>query len=299
MKPLVQNDTIQIEITNACPLNCANCTRFCGHVEKPFFMELDQFKTAVDSMAGFPHMTGVMGGEPLLHPRFEEMCNYLHSKIPPRQTGLWSCLPPGKEHYREVICETFGNIFINDHTRNDIYHHPFLVSAEEIQGLDKWVKWTMIDQCYFQHAWSASINPHGAFFCEIAASLSMLLNMDEAWPVEPGWWTKSPKDYTAQMEKYCLLCGGAMPLQKRISTTRRDEISPGMIDRIKHFSRKIIRGDVDVSDCLMKKDESPLATYKDPDYRDRIAARYGIFMTQNDLCFLTPYLAQSWKGGDR
>ena len=298
MKCIVDNDTVQIEITNACPLNCANCTRFTKHVRKPFFMTFGQFKEAVDSMVGYPKMTGVMGGEPLLHPEFEKMCNYLHTKISPRQTGLWTCLPPGKEHYREVICETFGNIFINDHTRDDIMHHPFLVSAEEIKNVDRWVKWVLIDKCWAQLSWSASVNPHGAFFCEIAASLSMLLNKkDDGWKIEPGWWVRTPKDYREQMEKYCLLCGGAMPLKKRVSTTIKDEISPKMLERIKDFSGKVKRGEYDLSNCEMCQDDTPMASYKDPSYRERITARYGMFTMQNELNFLTPYLSNTWKGG--
>ena len=293
MKSIINNDTVQIEITNACPLNCANCTRFCRHVKKNYFMSFDQFKEAVDSMLGFPKMTGVMGGEPLLHPDFVKMCEYLHEKIPPRQCGLWTCLPPGKEHYREAICETFGNIFINDHTRNDIMHHPFLVSAAEIESLSEEVKWVLIDQCYFQYSWSASINPHGAFFCEIAASLSMLLGGD-GWKVEPGWWWKTPKDYREQVEKWCMLCGGAMPLQKRISTSVKDEISPKMLQRIQ-FSPKVNKGEYDVSKCITCNDQTPLATYKDQKYRDGIGARYGIYMMPNEDNFLKPFLSRSWK----
>ena len=297
MRCIIENDTVQIEITNACPLNCANCTRFTKHVKKPYFMDFEQFKTAVDSMIGFPKMTGIMGGEPLLHPEFEKMCNYLHSKIPPRQTGLWTCLPPGKEHYREVIVETFGNVFFNDHTRNDIMHHPFLVSAKEIKNIDEAVKWVMIDRCWAQLSWSASINPHGAFFCEIAASLSMLLSKEkDGWPVEQGWWWKTPKDYREQMEKYCMLCGGAMPLKRRVSTSIKDEISPEMLQRLS-FSPKVAKGEYDVSNCEFCTDESQMATYKDPAYREAITARYGMFTMENDMHFLTPYLSKSWKGG--
>ena len=301
MRTMVSMDTIQIEITNACPRNCANCTRFVNHTPKPYMMDFETFKQAVDSMVGYPKMTGVMGGEPLLHPEFEKMCNYLHSKIPPRQTGLWTCLPPKKEHYRDVIVETFGNIFINDHTRDDIMHHPFLVSAEEIKDLDRWVKWIMIDSCWAQLSWSASINPHGAFFCEIAAALSMLLNRNvkDGWKVEPGWWIRTPKDFTGQMEKYCMLCGGAMPLKKRVSTSIKDEISPLMLERIKKYSPKVKRGEYDISNCVLCQDDSPMATYKDPRYREAIAARYGLYTMENDLHFLTPFLSKSWKGGQK
>ena len=74
MRSLVDMDTIQIEVTNACTHSCSNCTRFCGHHAKPYFMTLPMFKEAVDSFVGFPKMVGLIGGEPLLHPAFEERC---------------------------------------------------------------------------------------------------------------------------------------------------------------------------------------------------------------------------------
>ena len=43
---------IQIDITNACFHRCSNCTRFCGHHKKPFFMDFETFKRAVDSFEG-------------------------------------------------------------------------------------------------------------------------------------------------------------------------------------------------------------------------------------------------------
>jgi hypothetical protein len=88
-------------------------------------------------------------------------------------------------------------------------------------------------------------------------------------------------------------------LQKRASTSDKDEISPLMFNRIKDYSRKIIKGEYELSDCQMKRDDTHLAAYKDPDYRDKIAARYGIYMLQNDLCFLTPHLVKNWKGGGK
>ena len=36
MRPLRDMTIIQIEVTNACYLKCANCTRHVGHHNKPF-----------------------------------------------------------------------------------------------------------------------------------------------------------------------------------------------------------------------------------------------------------------------
>ena len=47
MRLLREMTVIQIEVTNACSLKCANCTRHVGHHRKPF-MELDYIEKAID-----------------------------------------------------------------------------------------------------------------------------------------------------------------------------------------------------------------------------------------------------------
>jgi len=150
MRPIRRMETIQIELTNACVRQCSNCTRLVGHFEKPYFLSFDHFKRAVDSLVDYVkqpgklRIVGIMGGEPLLHPEFEKFCEYLRSKIPWENTGLWSTFPPGKEHLGDVIAQTFGNVFLNDHSREDVLHHPVLVAADEICE-DKNDMWTAIN----------------------------------------------------------------------------------------------------------------------------------------------------------
>ena len=295
MRSIVSMDTVQIETTNHCIHSCSNCTRFCGHHYEPYHMDFEFFKKAVDSMVGYPKMVGMMGGEPLLHPEFERLCEYALSKIPRAQLGLWSCFPSGKEHLREVIVETFGNVFLNDHTRDDIYHCPILVAAQEVIA-NRDEMFSAINECWLQHAWSAAINPRGAFFCEIAASMSLLFDPDETmpgWPVRPGWWWKTPKDFTDQIEEYCPLCGVAIQLPLRASTDGRDDVSQGILDRLMGRSRKIDKGKYVLSDLACTDCNPPMAAYKDQDYRDRIADRYGIFLTINEKMFLQPHLKKA------
>ena len=212
---------MQLELLNTCRNSCSNCTRFAGH-RKPYVMDFEFFKRAVDSMVDFPKMVGFQGGDPLLHPDFERMCEYAASKIPPDRLGLWTTFPKGKEHYREVICRTFKHVFLNDHTRADIYHHPVLVGIEE-QVKDPNVMWAMIDKCWAQESWSASIYPSGAWFCEIAGSMSMLFAEEckekdwAGWEVEPGWWWRIPADFAEQMQMFCTRCGFPAKLRRRSS----------------------------------------------------------------------------------
>jgi len=296
MKTIIDNDTIQIETTNLCQNRCSNCTRLVGHHRSTYFMDEKTFTNAVDSLVGFPHMVGIQGGEPLLHPQFTDQCLYLQRHFPKRQLGLWSTFPKGYEHYREIIVATFGNVFINDHSINEIYHHPVLVGIEEI--MEPYTMWNHIDHCMFQQGWSASINPKGAFFCEIAAALAMLFHWEEskAWPIEPLWYWKTTKDYTAQQEKWCPRCGLAAPLKRRISTDGVDDISPKNAERLK-YSPKLLKGDCRVHDLkICASNQGDLAAYKQQGYREKIAKRYGIFLiSPNELGFWTPYLYKEFK----
>lgn len=291
MRAILNMDTVQIEITNHCVMRCGNCTRFCGSVPKPFYMTFDCFKQAVDSMDGFPKMTGIMGGEPLLHPEFEKFCEYIGSKIPRNQLGLWTAFPKGFEGYREAICRTFGNVFLNDHSRGDIHHAPMLVAAEEVI-LDSEDMWLLIENCWVQNSWSASINPYGAYFCEVAAAMAQLFNDPVwAWKVERGWWKKIVKDFKQQMERWCPKCGAAVPLPRRVSVDERDDVSPLNLERLKMCGSKKVRiGDYVVSDLRMVPQPEPMFQYKDMAYRQEIADRYNIFLTITDKGFWEPHL---------
>lgn len=206
--------------------------------------------------------------------------------------GLWSCFPKGYEHYREIICETFGNIFLNDQSRPDIYHAPILVAAEEVIP-DKKDMFLAIDHCWLQNSWSASINPKGAFFCEIAAAMSLLFNGSDGWKVEPDWWKRTVKDYREQIEEFCPKCGVALSLPRRASIDGRDDISLKNLERLKGKSLKIDAGKYVVSDLKTAVNPEPMAAYKDEDYRAKIADRYGIFLVNNEKGFQVPYLKKT------
>ena len=292
MRSLLKMETIQIEITNACVNQCSNCTRFVGHY-KPWYMDFEYFKKAIDSMVKYPNMVGIQGGDPLLHPDFEKMCNYALSKIPRNQLGLWTTLPKGYEKYNEVICRTFKHILVNDHTRNDIYHHPCLVSIKDVIKDEPRMN-SLISHCWAQESWSASINPNGAYFCEMAASFSMLYNDKEtAWKIEPKWWERMPWDFGDQIRKFCNNCGMAASLKRKCSTNEIDDISISNYERLKDTSPKIKAGRYNLiqDPQEINPDEMELlAAYKDFNYRDKIAHRYGMFLTINEYNYWEPHL---------
>lgn len=264
MKSPADMKIIMIDITNACHKSCSNCTRFCGEHPKPFLMDLETFKKAVDSMAGFKGIVGIIGGEPTLHPQFSAMIDYYESRIPEpraatflrqpvesfqsysrmvkymrgRKRGLFSSLGIGYYKNFEQIQDVFAYQSLNDHQTVNT-HQAIMVTRKELGIPDEeWFK--LRDSCWIQNLWSASITPKGAFFCEIAASLDMLFGGPGGWPIEPGWWKRKPSEFGDQL-KWCEMCSVALKVPTMAATEETDIVSPAMLERLKQINGPKIR----------------------------------------------------------
>lgn len=269
---------IEIELTNACIHKCSNCTRFCGYSKKPFFMNFDIFKKAVDSMEGFKGTISLMGGEPTLHPEFEKFANYINQHINNKETnyfsknfiypqknfmearglqntvntslfhtsngaykaavngvGMFSALPNSFLKLYETIQDNVQFQGLNDHTKT-MYHQPILISRKSLGISDeKWIK--LRNNCWVNQKWSASITPKGAFFCEIAGALDMLLDGPGGWPIEKGWWMREEKDFGNQLE-WCEICGLALQTFSRDANDEVDDVSEDLYHYIKNLRGK-------------------------------------------------------------
>lgn len=272
MKSPQHQKIIQIDITNACPHSCSNCTRFCAHHKQPFFMDFQTFQRAVDSLVDFPGMVGVMGGEPTLHPEFERFVDEYAQKIGGNQRsrracdpivdfsdyrtrelsdvvgrrGLWTSLGPGYRRHFEQIQEVFDYQCINDHV-NPGLHQALLISRKELGIADSdWI--ALRDRCWVQNLWSASVTPKGAFFCEVAGALDLLFDGPGGWDLNSDWWTRPPEAFGDQLQ-WCELCGAALQVPRRQANEQIDDISPALRARLAAIqSPRLARGRVDVLD---------------------------------------------------
>lgn len=311
MRSPTDMEFIQIDITNACNMRCSNCTRFCGNHEKAFFMDFDTFKRAVDSMYGFEGVTGIIGGEPTLHPEFERFANYMREKyggpsggerllypqkdfihnIHEREfdseklrerpdgshymkkhgAGLWSNMSGTYRKYYEVIQDTFSVQYLNDHL-NPSYHQPGLFSRRDL-GIpdDEWYE--LRGKCWIQNTWSATITPKGAFFCEIAGALDMLFDGPGGWKIEPGWWKRKPEDFADQLH-WCEICGFALEGRTftRDSQEETDDVSPTVYEMLeKTGSPKLKSGHINK---VLIKDDKIDDSSKPEDKRFVVGDRY-------------------------
>lgn len=248
MQPISKAWFCQIELTNICAKACVYCTRFVHHVRKDqqFFMSISELETALESLDGWPNRIGIIGGEPTLHPEFGAVCETLRRYFPADKLGLWTSGGKRFEQHSEIILETFGYISYNEHNQHqqDICkHQPLTVALRDVVE-DKATRRALIDQCWVQEKWCPSISPKGAFFCEVACSLDMVLDGPGGWPTEKGWWKKAPGEFEDQIERYCDSCGMCVPLEREAAVDLhaigrrlvKEKISPSLLEEFRNLN---------------------------------------------------------------
>jgi hypothetical protein len=270
---------IQIDITNTCFNKCSNCTRFCGHHKKPFSMDFLTFQKACESLYLYKGMVGLIGGEPTLHPEFERFVNFYADVFPrmtpeektnppieegnfvayrnknwnitaKRKRGLWTSLGPGYYRHYEIIRKVFEYQCINDH-KNAGKHRALMITRKEL-GIPDEKFYRLRDACWVQNLWSATITPKGAFFCEVAGALDMLLDGPGGWPVTRDWWQRTPEDFKDQLH-WCELCSAPLAVPVVESSAEIDIVSPQWETRLKEIGSRKKREVFDVKSYDEKK----------------------------------------------
>jgi hypothetical protein len=197
-------------------------------------MDTDTFVSAARSLEFFPGVVGIMGGEPTLHPDFAELMVLFKQIIPQsNRRALWT---NGYRytHFKDIIDEVFDkeNIIYNDHNPDvPDYHQPLLVASKDVVP-DYSERKALIDNCWVQRRWSASITPKGAFFCEVAAAQDHLFGGPGGWDLTPTWWDKRPEEFQDQVERYCHNCSACIPMNKVSAYEGYDYASPSNMQKL-------------------------------------------------------------------
>ena len=241
IRPTWLGGVMQIHITRACDMSCTNCTQGSNLGGKPVVMDLAQFTRAVRSVKNYFGVIGIFGGNPCIHPQFNEICEILAVEIPFKQRGLWSNNLNGHGRLcRRIFNPEFSNLNVHCNQKafmemvkdwpechpkglKDSRHSPPWVALKDIRDLSDETKEQLIENCDINQYWSAMIgvfrNELRGWFCEIAGAQSMLhaddLNYpDTGIPIESDNWWNYPIDlYKHQIDKHCFECG--IPLKGR------------------------------------------------------------------------------------
>jgi len=233
---------MQIWVTRACDKACFGCTQGSNLAGKPGMISLEQFEAACISVKDYFGVIGIFGGNPVLHPEFDDLCNILKKYIPFERRGIWCNNPKGKvETLRKTFNPAVSNInvhldgvaakefmsgwpevtpFIKGIDSDSLHSSPYVALKDVIPDESK--RWELISACDVNQYWSAMIcvvrGKLVGFFCEIAGAQAMLIQDQADYPnlgheVIPGWWNKGIDDFRDQVEFHCHRCG--IPLKHR------------------------------------------------------------------------------------
>jgi hypothetical protein len=240
------NDTIQIVVSRSCDLFwCSNCTQLLPFRTDTVHMSVAVFRQALRSLAGWPGVRGVFGGNPCVHPQFAELMAVLVEEVPDqRQRGLWTnnllkhgalvrdvFYPRGRfnlnAHADEASAAQMdhwlpGRIIPTSRSRAS-WHSPVLLDWRDLGITESdWI--AAREACDINQTWSAAIverdgQPLG-YFCEVAAALDGVRGTNHGIPAVPGWWRWGMDRFTGQV-RGCCDEGCGIPL-KRLGHTDVD-----------------------------------------------------------------------------
>jgi hypothetical protein len=231
---------ICIDVTNKCDLACSNCTRLLENQEGFWDMSPDNFRQALRSIAEFPGIRAVIGGNPCMHARFPQLCEVIVEEVPDKSLrGLWT---NNFFKHRDLAVRTFGVMNLNPHNvkrgieslapvaANYWYHagtsvhSPVLTAVRDLY--DETTMWERISACDVNRNWSATLIQNKgrlrAYFCEVAASFDLARGEDHGLDPVAGWWTRPIRDFTGQIRHFCPGCGVPARLTGQQDTLETD-----------------------------------------------------------------------------
>lgn len=261
MRPLYEAETIQIDITNHCFLSCLYCSRYNRHLTKELrrHMSMEQLHAALSSLKIWPGKIGIIGGEPLLHPQFIQLCQLIQSMFPLSKMGLWTSGGKNMPELLPLIANTFGFVAYNEHNPIQLAtckHQPLTIAIKDAVK-DPDLRRELINDCWVQRTWCPTINHFGAYFCEVAAAQDVLLNEGKnAWPVEPGWWKRGVEQFQDQVDALCENCGMAIPMERELIKNTVEKFSPTTLHLFRE--KKLLRvenKDIELFDSTFSKEE--------------------------------------------
>lgn len=261
MNPINESWVAHLDVTGRCQHACTYCSRYSRHLrtDQRYDMSLQQVEQALQSLEGWPNLVGLIGGEPVLHPQFAEICRLYQKYFPKEKCYLWTSGGPKYQEYLPVINETFIYICYNEHNEHQketCRHQPLTLAIDEMIP-DKELRDKLIDNCWVQLTWAPTINYFGAYFCEVGAAQDLILNEGKnAWPVENGWWHKTPEQFQDQVQALCGKCGMAIPTERQLIKDTKEKFTPLLLEEFRAKGlRKVSDDDVEVVYDTLSKEQ--------------------------------------------
>ncbi len=167
---------IELEITLRCNYQCFGCNRLVGQFDLPESdMTLEQIGRFTDDVRSLPfglEYITVMGGEPLVHPRFDAILEMLHEElVSPGMVGRLVLCSNGLKAPTRLVRQ----LNVEERTASHIRHkrHANFYQSPADNG------WPIKSKCHIPDVWCGiALNAWGYWPCGPGSSLARLFH----WP---------------------------------------------------------------------------------------------------------------------
>lgn len=205
---------IEIDITYDCNLKCFACNRSCAQAPTEEQVELSDIQNFIKESIELNkkwELINILGGEPTLHPNFKTIIEYISEEyiLPHSPNTILQIVSNGlTKDTRELLEEIkhLPNVFIDYNsfkTNNQIeYFTPFNdapIDDENFKNAD------FTKACWVTSYCGIGLNKFGYYGCSVCGGIDRVMNENRGGIKHLK--DISTKQFQAQFDKFCRLCG--------------------------------------------------------------------------------------------
>ncbi|EKD28221.1 MAG: hypothetical protein ACD_79C00384G0001 [uncultured bacterium] len=200
-------NSIEIDITYECNLNCINCNRMCRQAPSDERMTLEQIRKFIDESIenGIKwKMVRLLGGEPTLHPDVIEMLQLLleYKKNYSPKTDIQLSTNGAGKFVKEVISGIPEGVTINNTNKQSIINHEFC--PMNIAPKDTFARFADFSNgCIVITFCGIGLTRYGYYPCAVAGAIDRVFGFDKGRKKLP----LKDDDMYDQLKLFCRLCG--------------------------------------------------------------------------------------------
>ncbi len=198
---------VEIDVTWACNLRCFNCNRSCEQAPTGEGMALEDVTRFVDESLERGkrwERIRVLGGEPTLHPRFDEILAELvryRAAVPEVEIVLVTNGHGDK--VRAALARVPRGITV-ENTDKQGQVQPFMSFNVAPVDVPAYADADFTNGCWVTQGCGVGLTPRGWYPCAVAGGIDRIFGLDLARPNLPA----DEDDMHDQLDALCRLCGG-------------------------------------------------------------------------------------------
>jgi len=227
------NKEVQLFITNVCNLSCGGCHQMCGYIpkDKLFFTPLEDIEWMIDIIIDnslVKRRIGIFGGEPTLHPKFNELVDIMASK-----SFKFTVFTNGRlKEYKKP-----KNVVYRINTKEDpnrLFTQTWNAPKDFYKVEDHAWYFRELAQkyCFIWNNCRGLVYNKKAYACVTFATIDILTGEDHGWEMKKGEdvFVRTFEEIECQAKHYCYRCGHCMKKTEFQKIGDATKVSPTNLD---------------------------------------------------------------------